>query len=161
MTAGPLAPSRVSTVVAAPPEEAFRLLEDPTAFERLVAGARKVRRFDSRWPDPGTRLHHTLGIPPLVVRDHTEVVANRPGESLVLEAKAGPLGQFRVEFSFEADDGGCRLTVSEQPCAGPAAWPGVRRLTRMALGVRNREICRRYRKLARSPHGGPWGSPGA
>ena len=137
----------VSTVLAASPSEAFRLLEDPKTFERLVAGARRIRRFDPRWPEPGTAIHHTVGIPPLLVRDSTEVIEMTPPSRLRLEARIWPLGTLEVEFEFADHPEGSTLTVREQPVAGPVAAPGVRRLTAIGVKLRNLEICRRYRKL--------------
>lgn len=137
----------VTTIVASSPEEAFRLLEDPRSFERLVAGARKVRRFDARWPEEGTVIHHTVGIPPLLVRDTTEVQRIEQGRLLCMEARIWPLGTLLVEFEFSSDPAGCRLAVREAPRSGPIARPGVRRIAEAAVTLRNREICRRYRRI--------------
>lgn len=138
----------VSAVIPVPPEQAFRLLEDPASFRRLVAGARRIRRFDSRWPEPGTRLDHTVGIPPFLVRDHTVVVDQSPPGRLVLDALIRPLGRLRVEFRFEPHTDGSLMTVVEEPVEGPVGWPAVRPVTQLALRLRNGEICRRFRKLA-------------
>ena len=141
--------SRVSAVIPVPPPQAFRLLEDPSSFRDLVAGARKIRRFDSRWPEVGTRLHHTVGVPPLLVRDHTEVVAVDMPNLLVLDALIRPLGCLRVEFRFEPHPEGTKITVRERPESGPLSRPLLRTVALAALQLRNREICRRFRKLAR------------
>lgn len=139
--------SEVSAVVPVPREEAFHLLEDPASFRDLVAGARKIRRFDSRWPEPGTRLNHTVGFPPLLLRDHTEVIEQRPPEILVLDAMVRPLGRLQVEFRLDPHPAGSLLTVTERPVDGPVSWPVVRMATGLGLQLRNREICRRFRKL--------------
>lgn len=140
--------SEVSAVIPVPPGQAFRLLEDPSSFRDMVAGVRRIRRFDSRWPEPGTRLEHTVGIPPLLVRDHTEVVEQRSPHHLVLDARVRPFGRLRVEFLFEEHPEGAVMTVSELPAGGLVGWPLMRTATRLALQVRNREICRRFKKLA-------------
>lgn len=137
----------VSTVLPAPAEKAFRLLEDPKSFERLVAGARRIRRFDARWPDPGTAIHHTVGIPPLLLRDSTTVTDVQPPSLLRLEAGIWPLGSLLVEFTFTPHPEGCTLTVREAPLAGPIDLPGLRRLASGGIKLRNLEICRRYRRL--------------
>lgn len=141
--------SRVSTAVSVPLDQAFGVLENPASFRRMIAGARKVRHFDSRWPEVGTRLHHTVGVPPLLVRDHTEVVAAEAPYLLVLNALVRPFGRLRVEFHFEPGPEGTQMTVVERPESGPLSWPLVRTVTLAALQLRNREICRRFRRLAR------------
>lgn len=141
-----------STRLDVPADEAFRLLEDPGSFERLVAGARRIRRFDSRWPERGTLLDHTVGFPPLLVRDHTEVMEEQRPRRLLLDAHIWPLGRLTVEFSIEPVGKGSRLTVREEPEEGPISWPLVRRATRRAVQLRNREICRRFRLLADTRH---------
>lgn len=137
----------VTTVLPAPPDEAFRLLEDPAAFEDLVAGARRIRRFDPRWPEPGTEIHHTVGVPPLIVRDRTGVVEVEAPHRLVLKAHLWPFGALRVEFVLTGHPDGTLLTVVETPQQGPISWPAVRRLTELGVTLRNREICRRYRRM--------------
>lgn len=134
-------------MLSASPARAFRMLEDPKTFERLVAGARRIRRFDPRWPDQGTAIHHTVGVPPLLVRDSTEVLEVRPPRCLRLEARIWPLGALVVEFEFRDHPGGCLLVVREEPVSGPVAAPALRQLTLAAVKLRNLEICRRYRKL--------------
>lgn len=126
---------------------AFGLLEDPKSFERLVAGTRRIRRFDPRWPDEGSMIHHTIGLPPLVIRDATRVLAMRHPDFLRLEARVGPLGALLVEFEFTAAAGGCRVVVREEPCYGFLRRPGVRQAAQLAVTLRNLGICRRYRKL--------------
>jgi hypothetical protein len=140
--------SSVSTELQIPPELAFSVLEDPRSYERLVAGARRIRRFDSRWPEPGTRIHHTVGLPPLLIRDHTEVLECDPPRRLLLDAHIWPFGALTVEFLFERRGTGSLLTVREEPQSGPVSWGPLRQGTRLVVALRNREMCRRYRRLA-------------
>jgi hypothetical protein len=136
-----------STVLPVGPERAFEVLEDPRAYRALVVGARRIRRFDPRWPETGTRLHHSVGVAPLIVRDTTEVQECIPGRRLVLEARLQMLGRFVVEFEFRPDPEGCRLTVAERTVQGVAALPLVRTVMNLAIHLRNRELCRRYRRI--------------
>jgi uncharacterized protein YndB with AHSA1/START domain len=136
-----------STILAVPPERAFQVLEDPRAYREMVVGARRIRRFDPRWPDAGTRLHHSFGIGPLVVRDTTEVLECVPGRRLVLQAHLRGLGRFVVEFDFDAHPEGCRLTVAERAVHGMAAMPLIRGVADAAIHLRNRELGRRYRQI--------------
>ncbi len=140
----------VSTLLPVSREEAFRVLEDPRSFERLVAGARKVRRFDTRWPDEGTVIHHTVGITPFLIRDTTKVTRIVRPELLRLEARARPLGVFTVEFEFADDPSGCLMKVREKPSSGFVARPGMKTVVEASVILRNLELCRRYRRLIES-----------
>lgn len=136
--------------LALAPADAFRLLEDPSSLQRLVAGARKIRRFDADWPDRGSRIHHTVGVPPLVIRDHTEVIDVEFPHRLVLHARLRPLGELTVAMTLE-DDGrdGSVLTVRETAETGFLAVQGVRQVTQVLLFLRNREIARRFARRSR------------
>jgi hypothetical protein len=151
----------VSTVLPVPAERAFHLLEAPSSLQHLVAGARRIRSFDTHWPEPGTRIHHSVGIGPLVIRDHSEVLEVDPPRLLRLDAHIWPMGTLIVEFRFEDHPDGCRFTVAEAPDKGPVSWPGLRRLTRLGVMVRNREVCRRYRKMAETRLRAGWEPAGA
>jgi hypothetical protein len=140
------------------PERAFEALEDPRSFRYLVAGARRVRRFDPRWPEPGTALHHTVGIPPLLVWDQTEVMASEPPGRLLLEARIGPFGALSVEICFRARPDGCEMVVTERPVRGLVNQPVLRQIVEAGIRVRNAEFGRRMRRLVdlrdQAAHGG-------
>lgn len=139
----------VHTELPARPDVAWALLEDPRSFRYLVPGARRIRRFHPRWPEPGTEVQHTVGLPPLLVRDCTEVLAAEPPERLLLEARLRHLGSLHVEFCFRPHGPGTRLTIRESVSAGPLAAPGLRQATEIAIAFRNLDICRRYRRLVK------------
>ncbi len=140
--------SRVTCHLDVPRSRAFELLEDPRALRRLVAGARTIRRFDPAWPDAGTCIHHTVGIPPVVVRDTTEVVEVEPDRRLLLDARVQFLGRFAIELTLEdAPGGGSDLTVREEAVGGLLGARALRRLTDAAIHLRNRELCRRFARL--------------
>jgi carbon monoxide dehydrogenase subunit G len=139
----------VHTELPAHPDVAWALLEDPRSFRYLVPGARRIRRFHPRWPEPGTEVQLTVGLPPLLVRDCTEVLAAEPPERLLLDAHLRHLGSLHVEFRFRPVGGGTRLTIRESVSAGPLAAPGLRQATELAIAFRNLDICRRYRRLVK------------
>lgn len=139
--------NQVYTPLPVGPDQAFAPLEDPRSFLFLVAGARAIRSFDPRWPEVGTVMHHSVGFRPLLLRDITVVIAVDRPRLLVMDAGLARLGALRVEFRFAADGDGSELMVKEVPCRGPVSWPVVHRVIRAALAVRNRAICRRYRRL--------------
>jgi len=129
------------------PERAFALLEDPRSFRALVAGVRRIRRFDPRWPEPGSAVHHSAGFPPLMVGDTSVVTECEPGRRLVLEARLHFVGRLIVVFEFAPDGTGSVLTLSECPTAGPVNLPYVRWLVEVVTAVRNAEMGRRFARL--------------
>jgi hypothetical protein len=128
--------SRASTVLPVDPGRAFQLLEDPRSLRAMVAGAHRIRRFDPRWPDVGSAVHHSVGLPPLVLRDVTVVMECLPGRRLVLEARLRFLGVLIVEFT-------------ERPASGAVTQPGLRSIVEGATALRNAELCRRFARLIR------------
>jgi hypothetical protein len=149
--------STVTTHLGAPPERAFETLSDARAIREFVVGARNVRRFDPRWPEAGTTLHHSIGFVPFVIRDQTVSMACESPDRLVLEAHAGPLGTFLITFELVAEAGSTRLRVEEHPLSGVFALPGIRRVTDVAIHLRNLEMCRRLRRLV-AAHEQQWAS---
>jgi hypothetical protein len=107
-----------------------------------------VRDVDSEWPQPGSRFHHSVGLRPLTLSDHTKVLDVDPLRRLVLEAKARPLGTARVELVLTPTGSGTHVTMVEEP-ADPFTWlltsnPVAQRLLRL----RNDEALRRLRRLS-------------
>jgi len=134
-------------VLPAPPERVFAILEDPTTLATFVVGSRTIRHFDPRWPEVGTRAHHSVGIGPLVIRDSTEVLAEDTPHRLVLEARVRPFGTATVEFRLADHPDGTELTVTERPRTGPMALPVVAAVVDVLMGIRNVELGRRLTRL--------------
>jgi hypothetical protein len=115
--------------IAAPIDAVAAVLADPRAYDGLVVGSRRIRWFDPRWPEVGTRIHHTAGFGPITIRDHTEVLVDELPARLELAAGIRPIGGLRVAFTLTAEagpDGPATLVeVVEHPLSGPAAvaWP--------------------------------------
>ena len=142
-----------TTVLAAPPERVFGVLEDPRSLAYFVVGSRKIRRFDPRWPELHTEVHHTVGIGPLSIRDTSEVVAVNPPSLLVLDARIRPFGALSVMFSIARADAGSTLTIEEHPVRGMLSWPAVSAIVDPLLTWRNRWMGRRVQRLvARREH---------
>lgn len=145
--------ARNQTWVAAPPEAVWAVLADPYSYADWVVGAQKVLAADPRWPDPGTRLHHRVGIGFAAIRDRTCVEESRAGEHLVLDAAARPLGRARVEITLVPEGKGTRVHLYEDPSGftGPLRFNP---LVQVALRVRNAEALRRFKDLAERSHRG-------
>ncbi|MBW3657133.1 MAG: SRPBCC domain-containing protein [Actinobacteria bacterium] len=132
--------------IDAPPEEVFAALLVPEHYADWVVGTKEVRGADDDWPAVGSRLHHTVGVGPITVRDHTLVQTIEPPRRLVLLAKAGKLGDARVEIVLAADGDGTELTMDEVAVSGPGETvPDA--LTEPAIFSRNGESLRRLKRL--------------
>jgi uncharacterized protein YndB with AHSA1/START domain len=132
--------------VSATPERVFEVLSDPACYPRWVVGAKRFRAADPGFPAPGTRFHHAVGLGPLEVRDHTQVVAFETPRRVVLKARARPVGTATVTIEVRAEDGGSHVTLLEGPgdavsriFFNPLTDPLIRR--------RNDESLRRLRAL--------------
>ena len=112
-------------VIRADRAAVFALLAEPATYAEWVVGADRVRGADNAWPEPGSRLHHSVGAAPLTIDDSTEVVAAEPPERLELLAHLGPLGSFRVELRLEeAGEGLTHVHMHEEAVAGVSRLAG-------------------------------------
>ena len=110
-----------------------------------------MRDVDNGWPAPGTKLHHSFGIWPLVIDDTTEVLEIEPDRRLVLEARGWPVGKARVEITVQPDGDDSLVSIAEDVTEGPARLvPEPIRLA--GMDVRNRESLRRLAYLAENHH---------
>jgi hypothetical protein len=129
------------------PEEVFAVLHDGWTYPVWVVGASRMRDVDDGWPAPGTKLHHSFGVWPLVLDDTTEALEIEPGQRLVLEARGWPVGKARVDITVKADGDGSLVSIDEDVTDGPAKF--VPEPVRVAgIDVRNREALRRLAHLA-------------
>ena len=129
------------------PEQVFAVLCDGWTYPVWIVGTSRIRGVDEGWPAPGTKLHHSFGVWPLLVNDSTEVLELDPGHRLVLEAGGWPIGNARVEITVEAAAAGSLVSMAEDVSGGPARL--VPQPLRVAgIDVRNRETLRRLALLA-------------
>lgn len=142
--------------VAAPPEAVFEVLRDPASYLLWVVGSRHIRGVDPNWPQPGSRLHHTVGWGPLTDHDVTEVLDFDPPQHVRLEARAWPFGTAEVDITLRPADRGTELRVVETPTRGPAARFD-NRLLEVGLGLRNAWGARRLGRWAEERHRGTVG----
>jgi uncharacterized protein YndB with AHSA1/START domain len=133
------------------PEQVFAVLHDGWIYPVWVVGASRMRDVDDGWPAPGTKLHHSFGVWPLVIDDNTEVLEIQPGQRLVLEARGWPVGKARVDITVKADGDGSLVSIDEDVTDGPAKF--VPEPIRVAgIDIRNRETLRRLAYLAEGRH---------
>jgi uncharacterized protein YndB with AHSA1/START domain len=135
------------TYVDAPPDAVFEVLRDPESYAHWVVGASKTRDVSGKWPEPGSKFHHTQGFFGIGLPDNTEVISAEPSRTLVLEARIRPFAVNKVELRMFPCDGGTKLVMVEYPTGGIASLlPSL--LTDPPLKLRNVESLRRLRKMA-------------
>jgi hypothetical protein len=128
-------------------QRVWDVLADGWTYSQWVVGNTRMRAVDPRWPEPGSKIHHTIGVWPIVLNDETEVESATPLEELVLLAKGRPLGGARVTLRLYDIPDGCRIEMAEVPVGGPLSL--VPRRVALALAYpRNRECLRRLAALA-------------
>lgn len=124
------------------PEDVFDVLADGWLFTTWVVGASRMRAVEAAWPAVGSQLHHSFGVWPLVIDDATTMLTWEPSHRMVIQPKGWPLGEARVEILVEEHRRGCKVTIFENPVAGPGTWvPSF--LMQPLLWVRNIETLRR------------------
>jgi uncharacterized protein YndB with AHSA1/START domain len=128
-------------------ERVWAELSDAWMFSGWVVGATHIRGVDEHWPQPGARLHHQIGAWPFVRNGDTMAVENEPPHRLVLQAKAWPAGEARIEFTLEPDGEGTLIRMVEYPTHG-AARTLFNPLLDAALNRRNAESLARLASIA-------------
>lgn len=146
----------VSRQTPARVEAVWAVLADGFQYAAWVVGAARVRAVDDDWPAPRTRIHHSIGIWPLMINDITTVLLSVPTRELVMQARGWPAGEARVELellpSGQAGAGGCRIVMREDATHGPGKLI-PRRMRQLAIAPRNVETLRRLAYLAERPRG--------
>lgn len=110
--------AEVTRDLSVPPERVFDVFDDGWLFPLWVVGTSHMRAVDTNWPHEGSRLHHAFGAWPLVVRDSTVVLDYDRPRRIVLQARAWPAGQARIDIGVEKTAGGSRVTITEFPVSG-------------------------------------------
>src|SRR5690242_16154222 len=118
--------ARNDIVIDAPPAKVYETLLDAEAYPRWVLGAKRLRGADRRWPKPGARFHHRVGVGPLALSDNTKLREAEPDRRVVLEVRIRPIGVGRVRFDLKPRHRGRRTKVvmTERPTGGVWAWFG-------------------------------------
>lgn len=139
--------STVSRLFNSPADVVWKVIADGWLYSGWVVGASRIRAVDARWPEAGSRLHHSVGAWPLVINDSTRVAAVVPGRSLELVARGWPLGEAKVVITLEDLGTQCRVTIAEDAIRGPGKLvPKV--LRDPLIDVRNRETLKRLELMA-------------
>jgi hypothetical protein len=139
--------SECSRIMRCKPDDVFAVLSDGWSYGLWVVGAARIREVDPGWPDAGSRIHHSVGVWPLLIHDTTHSRGAEPPNRLQLRARAWPTGEADIEFLVEPHDRGCVVTIREQTASGPALMiPSF--LEGPLLKWRNTETLRRLAFIA-------------
>ncbi len=134
-------------LVHATPGQVWAVLADGWLYPLWVVGASRMREVDDHWPEPGSRLHHSVGTWPVLIDDTTEVIDAIPGVTLELRARAWPSGEAGVTLHLRPSGTGTEVVIEEDAESGPATL--VPKLLRdPPLRWRNVEALRRLAYLA-------------
>jgi hypothetical protein len=136
--------SSTTRLIKAPSAAIWDVLADGWLYPLWVVGASRMREVDSTWPEPGSRLYHSVGAWPLLINDNTEVTQSRPHEYLALRGRGWPAGEVDVEIHLRPASGGTEVVIEEDAAAGPGVlipqpvrgltfrWRNVETLRRLA-----------------------------
>jgi uncharacterized protein YndB with AHSA1/START domain len=133
--------------MAIPPEAVWEVLADPDRYAYWVVGSKVIRDADPAWPQPGSKFHHTIGVGPLTLSDHTEALEADPPRRLRLRAKGRPAGTATVTLELLALQGGTRVRMTEDP-DGVYAVLSLNPVVRLTTKLRNAESLMRLEELA-------------
>lgn len=134
--------------IQAPIDVVWSVLADPRQYTRFVVGNKRIRSFDPAWPEMGSEIHHTVGLGPAMLRDHSRVIGVEAPTLLRLWAGLRPVGVADTTFRLEAvGPGRTAVTVEEHFTEGPARKVWSPALDAM-LALRNAELLRRLRQIA-------------
>lgn len=130
------------------PDAVWGALADAGTYGDWVVGSKRIRAADDAWPAPGARFHHTVGVGPLSIDDHTESLEADPPSLLRLRAKARPFGTAQVTLELTPSDGGTFVRMTENP-DGLSTVFGLNPLVHLLTMVRNAESLKRLEQIAR------------
>lgn len=136
--------------VDATPDEVWNVLSDGWLYPLWVVGAARIRDVEEDWPAKGSRIHHSVGVWPALINDHTEVLDVVPGRSIKLRARGWPIGEAEVVIRLSDIGAKTEITIEEDATAGPGVlvpepfkglslkWRNVETLRRLAFIVEGR-----------------------
>ena len=102
------------------PAAVFHILSSGWLYPAWVVGASRMRNVDAEWPQPGSRLHHSVGVWPALIDDSTSTQEWDPPHRMVMTARGWPIGEARVTIDVKPVSGGCLVRIQEEAVSGPA-----------------------------------------
>jgi hypothetical protein len=129
------------------PERVFEVLADGWVFPSWVVGASRMRYVDDAWPAPGTQLHHSFGVWPVLLDDETTMLEWDPPRHAVMQPKGWPIGEALVTIDVKPRADGCVVRIMEKAVRGPGTLVPAPLLD-IPLYARNIETLKRLGFLA-------------
>jgi uncharacterized protein YndB with AHSA1/START domain len=138
----------VSRSVNAPPDAVWAVLADGWLYANWVVGASRIRDVEPEWPAAGSRIHHSVGLWPLLLDDHTKVLESVVNKEILLVARAWPAGEAQVHIQLTPERADhTSVSITEDATAGPGKL--IPRAARQLVIVpRNKETLQRLALLA-------------
>lgn len=137
----------VTRDIAASRQRVWEVIADGWTYSQWVVGNSRMRAVDPDWPAPGSTIHHSIGVWPVLLDDETVVEEATPPARLVLHAKGRPFGGARIILDLTDIPNGCRVSMQEFPISGIGKFM-PERLADVAVWPRNNETLRRLAFLA-------------
>ena len=139
-------PVEVSAVVPAARLEVFTVISDPTTYPQWLVGAQRMRSVDSRFPEPGSSFHHSVGPSEgLTIDDSSEVLDVDAPNRLVLEVRVGFIRGL-VELRVLDHPRGSEVRFRERPIGVTSiATPLVRPLIHARNAKSLEQLAQRFR----------------
>jgi hypothetical protein len=129
------------------PRHVFDVLADGWVYPSWVVGASRMRDVDAGWPRPGTKIHHSFGVWPMLLNDATSMLEWDPPRHALLKARGWPIGEAHVAIDVRQRGAISNVRMVEDVVSGPARFiPGPAR--EAATHARNSETLRRLAYLA-------------
>mgnify|MGYP003297430993 CR=1 FL=1 len=125
----------------------WSVLADGWQYATWVVGASRMREVDDTWPAVGSKLHHSVGLWPLLIHDNTEVEHLDAPREMRLKVRIWPTGSGIVTMRCTPRDGGTEVVMEEQLVSGPVSMM-PKPLQDPLLNARNVEALRRLAYLA-------------
>ena len=135
--------------VHAPTETVWAVLADGWTYATWAVGASRIRGVDPQWPQPGSRIHHSFGVWPALIDDHTDVLACDPRRQLLLKARGWPAGEasVRIHLTPASTPNSSIIRLTEDVTGGPGRLIS-RPARQLLIARRNTEALRRLALIA-------------
>jgi len=129
------------------PEDVFAVLSNGWLYPVWVVGASRMRDVELAWPSVSAKIHHSVGIWPLLLNDSTSILEWDPPAHVLLKARGWPFGSAHVAIDVKRAGSGCSVMIAEDVVEGPGRLvPHAVRSA--AIRARNTETLKRLAYVA-------------